>query len=297
MFYFHQFPAYFIPANLVAIPVSFLAIYSGVAVLATSFVQVISNFFGIITNYLLFALNTSVGFIEKLPYSVLHITSIFAKETILIYLFIISIFILFSIKRKNLIYSTLGLLLLLSLSFSLTETIRLRQQKIIFYSTGKQSAIGFINGKQQTLIADSILINDKKANKFQLDGAKSLYGITKVNAIAIDTVFDLHQQLPKELHPLYSLGNNFMFLNKRVAVVEIMPIPAGNCARLKVDYLVIRHNPKIIISNLLKLYEPGLIIFDGSNSIYKTDKWLAECKKAGLKACSLKDSGAYIVDL
>jgi competence protein ComEC len=88
MLYFHQFPAYFIPANLVAIPLSFLAIYSGVAVLATSFIPTISNIFGMLTNYLLFALNYSVRFIEHLPHSVMPVTSIFTKETILIYLVI-----------------------------------------------------------------------------------------------------------------------------------------------------------------------------------------------------------------
>jgi hypothetical protein len=45
------------------------------------------------------------------------------------------------------------------------------------------------------------------------------------------------------------------------------------------------------------MYEPGCIIIDGSNSFYKTEKWMAEFKKAGWKAHSVKKSGAYIVDL
>jgi len=297
MLYFHQFPAYFIPANLVAIPLSFLAIYSGVAVLATSVLPVISNIFGILTNYILFALNYSVGFIEKLPYSVLHLTTIFTKETILIYMIIILLILFLTYKRKELFYITLGLILILSTCFTFTEINREKQQKIIFYASGKQSAIGFINGKQQTLLADSVLVKDKIANKFQLAGARTLFGIQSENAFALDTVAKYYQKLSKDLKPLYSLGNYFMFQNKRIAIIDSLPKSGGAGSKLQVDYLWIRHNPKIRIADLKQLYNPGMIIIDGSNSFYKTEKWMKEFRNVGLKAYSLKNSGALVIEL
>ncbi len=297
MLYFHQFPSYFIPANLVAIPVSFLAIYSGVAVLATSFITTISNFLGIITNYLLLILNTAVAFIEKLPYSVIHFNSIFTFQTVSIYLIIILIMLFVYFRKKELLFALLGLGLIFSISLTFTELKRQRQQKIVFYSTGKQTSVGFINGKQQTLVADSLLILDKKANKFQLDGAKTLYGISMANAFALDTVTKDFIRLPENLNPLYSLGGNFLFHDKRLIMLSHIPEPRGNYRKLNVDYLLIRQNPKFRIDYLTALYNPGMIIFDGSNSVYKTEKWVTECKKAGIKAYSIKDSGAFIVDL
>ena len=297
LFYFHQFPAYFIPANLVAIPLSFLAIYSGVAVLVISFIPIISNILGLLTNYLLFALNNSVEFIEKLPYSVFHVTSIFTKETILIYMIIISIILFFTLKRKEWLYPILGVALVLSSCFAFTEIMRQRQQKIIFYSTGKQSAMGFINGEQQILLADSVLIKDKIANKFQLAGAQNLYGIKSGKQIAIDTIGWKSGKLGSELKPLKGLYNYLFFHNKRIAFIDRIPEIKGNYSALKVDYLVIRKNPKIKVSELQKLYTTECIIIDGSNSFYKTSKWMDDCKLAGIKAHSIKDSGAYIVDL
>jgi len=297
MLYFHQFPSYFIPANIVAIPVSFLAIYTGVAVLATSFITTISNFLGIITNYLLLVLNTSISLIEKLPFSVIHFNSIFTFQTISIYLIIILIMLFIYFQKKELLFTLLGLILILSISLTFTELKRQRQQKIVFYSTGKHTSVGFINGKQQTLVADSLLILDEKANKFQLDGAKILYGISLANAFALDTVTKDFNRLPENLNPLYSLGGNFLFHNKRLTMLSQIPVPKGNYRKLNVDYLLIRRNPKFRIDYLTALYNPGVIIFDGSNSVYKTEKWVTECKKAGLKAYSIKDSGAYIVDL
>jgi len=297
MLYFHQFPSYFIPANLVAIPVSFLAIYAGVAVLATSVVTAISNFFGIITNYLLLVLNSSVEFIEKLPYSVIRFNSVFTFETITLYIIIISVILWIYYGNKKQLYATLVLVLLFALSITITELRRQRQQKIIFYSTGKQTSIGFINGKMQTLVADSLLIRDEKANKFQLDGARLLFGISAASAIALDTVTENYKRLPETLAPLYSLGGNFLFHNKRIILLSNIPEPKGNYRKLNVDYLLIRHNPKFRLDYLTALYNPGVIIFDGSNSIYKTEKWISECEKAGIKAYSIKNSGALVVDL
>ncbi|MFA5971691.1 MAG: ComEC/Rec2 family competence protein [Lentimicrobiaceae bacterium] len=297
LLYFHQFPAYFIPANLIAIPLSFLAIYAGVAVLATSAIPVISNFLGLLTNYLLFALNYSVGFIEHLPYSVLKITSVTQKEMILLYLMLLSILLMFFYMRKALLYIPLALALVLSVSFSYTEIIRQRQHKIIFYSTGKLSAVGFINGKEQIVLADSLLIKDVKAVKFQLDGARSLYGISTVNAFALDTITAYYQHIPEEITILQSKGNNFLFHGKRMVIIDSIPNVRGTCTKLKVDYLVIRNNPKLRITDLQQLYQPECVIIDGTNSFYKTEKWMAEFKKAGLKVYSVRNSGAYIVDL
>lgn len=297
MLYFHQFPIYFIPANLIAIPLSFLAIYSGVAVLVTSAIPLISNLLGVLTNYLLLFLNYSVGFIEQLPYSVLKIDFIFTREMILLYLILVSLLLCFSLKKKVMLFIALGIILLISVSYTFTEIARQKQQKIIFYSANKQSAIGFIYGEQQILLADSELIKDKMANRFQLDGAKSLYGIKFVNAFALDTLTDSDQSFRTELMPVRSLANNILFKNKRIAIIDSIPKLKGNCMKLKVDYLVVRNNPKLQISDITHLYQPALIVIDGSNSIYKTGKWLAECKKAGLKAYSTKNAGALIVEL
>ncbi len=297
MLYFHQFPAYFIPANLVAIPLSFLAIYAGLSVLVTSAIPLISNFLGLVTNLLLFCLNYSVSFIEHLPHSVLKISSIFTREMILLYLILISIILLFTYKKKSMIYISLCFILLVSASFTQTELKRQRQQKIIFYSTGKQSSVGFINGRQQILIADSVLLRDKKASKFQLDGAKYLYGTIDTKAVAMDTITGYFQQLPAEFYPLRSLGNNFLYRDKRIAIIDSIPKRVGECKKLSVDFLVIRNNPKLRINDLKLLYLPGIIIIDGSNSFYKTDKWMTDAQKAGLKAYSIKSKGAYVVDL
>jgi len=113
----------------------------------------------------------------------------------------------------------------------------------------------------------------------------------------MDTITGYYQKLPEELSPLRSLGNYFLFHDKRIAVIDVLPKLSGECIKLKVDYLVVRKSPQLRVNDLQHLYQPGIILFDGSNSFYKTEKWLTELKKAGLQAYSVKNSGALVVEL
>lgn len=295
--YFKQFPAYFIPANLIAIPVSFLAIYSGLAVLVTSFWPFVSNLFGVVTNFLLLVMNHSVEFIEHLPYSVLKITSVFTTDMILLYLLLISILLLFHFKRKELVYVSLFFLLLVSVSFMQTGLARQNQQKIIFYSSNKQTAIGYVSGKQQILIADSVLLNNIQARKFQLDGATALFGTKDLKEIALGSDTDTTLHCPSLNMKTRNEGVYMLVQNKRIFIASSIPKTISDNAKLKVDYLIIRQNPRITIQDILKLYKPEMIIIDASNSEYRTEKWINECKKAGIDAYSIKKSGALTIDL
>ncbi|MFN8134429.1 MAG: hypothetical protein U0Z17_04085 [Bacteroidales bacterium] len=152
-------------------------------------------------------------------------------------------------------------------------------------------------GNEQVLIADSILISDNKAMKFQIDGSRTLYGIQALSVSAIDTLTGGHAKYFTSNGLLITLGRNLIFHNKRIAIIDSLPQVRGNIKKLAVDYLWIRGNPRLRIADLQKLYEPGLILLDGSNSYYKAEKWMAEFRKAGLRAWNLKQSGAYVVSL
>ena len=72
LFYFHQFPNYFLITNLIAIPLSSLVIYSGMLVLLTSPIAWLSHFFSHLMVWLLTALNFTVKYIEELPFAMLR---------------------------------------------------------------------------------------------------------------------------------------------------------------------------------------------------------------------------------
>ena len=65
----------------------------------------------------------------------------------------------------------------------------------------------------------------------------------------------------------------------------------GN-TQVKVDYLLLSHDPRITVSDLAKIFEFSMVVMDGSNSIWHINQWTDECKKYGYSYYSTRNEGA-----
>lgn len=295
LFYFHQFPQYFIPANLVAIPLSSVVIYSGLLVLATSFLPIVSHFFGIITNFLLFCMNSAIAFIEHLPHAVLSITNVYFKEMLLLYFLITAIFLLFKLKKKYYLFASASVLILLSISFSVTLIQRQKQNKLVAFQMNKLDAIGLIDGRHEVLLADRVVLADPKAENYQLKPARNYYGIRHLHV----ATFENPAYVPDKLQSHFTeLGKFYLYGNRRIAVIDsVPPYTGGSIIPVKIDFLFLHKTQRIKISDLLRYYSPQLVIIGNSVSVYRTEKWLSECRLLRISAHSLRTGGSYTADL
>lgn len=100
LYYFHQFPNYFIPANLIAIPLSSIALYTTIlTIIFTPFVWLITVC-DFILKWSLKIMNSSLNMIEKLPYSVSENIYINQLESLLLCIYIILLILLFVHKYR-----------------------------------------------------------------------------------------------------------------------------------------------------------------------------------------------------
>ncbi|CAN5266857.1 hypothetical protein BH20BAC1_BH20BAC1_16860 [soil metagenome] len=67
--------------------------------------------------------------------------------------------------------------------------------------------------------------------------------------------------------------------------------------KIKIDYLVISGNPRLYMQDLLKTFDPAIIIFDGSNPLWKIEKWKKDCERLHLRFYSVPEQGAFIQDI
>jgi competence protein ComEC len=67
--------------------------------------------------------------------------------------------------------------------------------------------------------------------------------------------------------------------------------------RIKIDYILLSHNPHVDISRLHDYFIYELIIFDSSNTPFLIRKWKSACKKLPLRFFSVPDEGAFVVNL
>ncbi len=88
IYYFHRFPTYFLPANLLIVAITNGIMYCLVALMAFSAFVPVAKLLGMMVQYLLFFTNRLVLSIDQLPMSIIQFINMNVAQTILLYLFL-----------------------------------------------------------------------------------------------------------------------------------------------------------------------------------------------------------------
>ena len=294
LYYFHQFPNYFLLANIVAIPLSSLVIYSGMIVLVTSMVPVVSNFFGQVTVLLLKFLNGSIGWIENLPYAVSSGIPFKLSEMWALYLVMILFFIAIAFRNKRALFTGFAVFLIFFSLRSYYGSIAANQNKLIVYSANKSSVIQWVNGTNSIVLADSVFKADVSKQDFILKRANTLMGIRESNFLPLLSNVDSLVQFSPFLS---GFANFYLFNDKTVAIIQKLPQAKGLSAPLKVDYLILSGRMFGHLAEILPVYNPQQVILDGNFPGSELKKWISEGKQAGIPVHSVKKDGAFIAEI
>jgi len=280
IYYFHQFPLLFLLSNVVAIPLSTIALWGCIFLVFVSPIHVVALYLGKAVTISIWLLNHAVLFINAIPFSLWDGLTISVAETIILYFIVI--FFLYWLIKKNIpafklgIYSTLlfsGLIALHRWNFS-------KQKKLIVYNVPSHKAIDFIEGNAFHFYGDSDLVEEGLLQNFHLKPGRISFMLSKR-----DTSSLFHQK-------------NFLgFYGKRILMIDSAINYTPLSKKINVDYIIISKNPKLFISNLVKVFECGVYIFDASNPMWKIDKWKKDCEELHLRFHSVPEQGAFITDL
>ena len=109
LFYFHQFPIYFLVANLWVIWASSLILYVGILFFAVSFWPTCQMLFGLILKNAVAGLNASMYYVLHLPGSVVSTLSFDTWEIVTLYLILLLFVLLIKLKDKRFLLACLVL--------------------------------------------------------------------------------------------------------------------------------------------------------------------------------------------
>jgi competence protein ComEC len=286
IYYFHQFPVYFLLSNLlIVLPVAFI-MYAGIAFLIIPYSLIIQPL-GKFLNWLINFTNDILYKIEQLPFSVLEGLWVSGFE----YLLISSLIILFvfwqSFRNKFLIWLSFFIGIILAFSLSIKSIENFKRHELIFYSLRKNTAIAYLFKGRSIIITD---INPSdKLYTYSIKPSISMSGIEE------SLVFNPEQQFSGSYYwsdsDFMQFGNfrilrwrnefNKLFLNKRIEV-DILLLSKGSAQELR------------YISEMVDFKS---IIIDSSNPEYKIEAWQNEAKSLKISCISLKKYPAYIVKL
>ena len=293
LFYFHQFPNYFLISNLFVIPVSTAIIYGGILLFFISPLTELATWVGWFIGKIVHFLNWFVIGVEDLPYALLQGISISLVETGLIYLTLMMTILYFMKKQTVYVYATL-ILIVCVLSLQMVESTQIRnQQQLIVHSIPKTTAINLIEGKTAIMVADSAFVYNKSMMAFNVLPYWWERGVDEEN-VSIIKVEQLLRTFKKNRTTmvyktfLQSGGKSIFVLN------DIDLLTTHSATPLSIDYLILSGNIRINMMDLLRKFRFKQLILDSSNSTYRTERWLKEASELGIPCYSVQHSGAFI---
>ncbi|MCX6292101.1 MAG: ComEC/Rec2 family competence protein [Bacteroidetes bacterium] len=292
LFYFHQFPNYFLFSNMLVIPLSTVIIYGGILLFVISPVTIVAKYVGLLLGQTVHLLNQTVIFIEHLPHSLWQGISINLYETYLLY---ISIFMLiFFLMKKETNYLTASLIATVVLfTFFIMDNMQWnRQKQLIVYDIPKTSAVNLIDGTSSVLIADSSILQNKSMMMFNIVHYWWDCGFTEEH---VESVTNLGESCKLKSGNVF-LYNDFLFFDgKKILILNDARILKNNKALpFKPDYIILSGNIKTGLQKIKNKVHFGKLIIDSSNSEKRTGQWLGEAKQLGIDCYSVLQSGAYV---
>jgi competence protein ComEC len=240
-------------------------------------------------------------FIEKLPYAIIKGIDISVAECWLIFLIILLSAAFIEYKKYIYIFSSLLFCLVLCI-YNLAEKVeQYNQKKVFIYHINKLTAINFIDGSDNILIADKELINNPDKMMFHIYHNWYRSGINTVKFINVN-----YLDKKRELHNMYRINNDKLFIKENylqfynhtfVIINNRKQLFDSLKYRLPVDYVIITKDPDITLNDINRNFEYKAIIADASNSNFKINNWLNELAEVNNKFYNIKDKGAWVLDL
>ena len=168
IYYFGQFPNYFLLANLFIIPVSFIMTITGVVTLVLSFNSFLSNCIGYILRFEVKLMNEGIQFIEKLPGALTSHISINFTQVLLLYIIVLILCFCQKKRKKKIFFS---IIIILNL-FLCIHTIQIFQCKhhidVVNYEIPKSAAFQFCYCGNAIVFSDSISNEQDKHYQYHI---------------------------------------------------------------------------------------------------------------------------------
>lgn len=282
IYYFHQFPNFFLLANILIVSLSGLILYMGIIFLAFSWIPAVSHLLGKIISWMVGVMNTIVLKINELPYAVWDKIPATVFSTWLLYAIIIGLYAWIVNKNKKALRWTLFCLLAFGIINSYSKWKTVNQQKIVVYDVPRHQAIDFISGNTYQFVGDSLLLKDGMLQNFHLQPTRIAWRL-KEKTDSIPGIFQ----------------NNmfYQFNNKKIVIADRPFSCIASAQKIDVDIIIFSKNPSLSISQMASVFNCKQFIFDASNSLWKIGKWKKQCEELHLPFHSVPDKGAFVLDV
>ena len=285
IYYFGQFPNYFLLANLSIMMLSFIIIVNGMVVLALSFSDFLSMWAGKLLVLEIKGMNGVVRFIEHLPGALTENISVTRLQVLCLYIVIFGLYFLFLQKKKIIFWITYSSFALYALCLVFHRISVNEEESITVYALPKKSAVNFNMGGQSVLLHD--YVDGKKSSdyNFNIHNHERMRGIqSRWISMSVDTI--LYEQPFCKKGPLVRFGKHVFFFLDGDTFLRI------GKNQVTTEYLYLRKNPKNSPEEVMQSIHFQYVIIDETVTPYYENRWIVFCEKEGIPFHSIRQKGA-----
>ena len=297
LYFFHQFPNYFLVTNLAVVPLSSLIIYTGIIALVFGRVRLLGLATAKILVLLIRLLNGIIHFIEELPGSVTRGIYLTTTGMVLLYLLIIFLFLWFERRRASLLWMVLLTGILLNVSFLCKQIHRLGASGLTILQARGQSLLMFTRQDRATIFYNDL----RPVHGISSEPSPVLIG-PELNSSGVSYSRNYwlkgHRSrfINNSRYGVMIRTKRFLFFeNRKVAILERTPPKLLNVL-FKVDILVLTGNHRIDLRKVVELFHPDVVVADATNSQYRIRAWEKESIRLNVHFHAVTTDGAFQKD-
>ncbi len=290
LYYFHQFPVFFWLSGIVVTVAAGVLLLLGIALLALSWIPILSTLLGTLLYYALWAMNSLIFLIQKLPAAVWEGFWLQSWEVYVGY----GVLMLFTytILSRQLKHSLLPLMIVVCWgAYKLQQQYNNSQQyQLVVYQARKQSLLTVIQGNKAINIASEALLQTPALQYLQQNHLWSL-GVQSVtnHTLENDTLTNDYCYYK---HQVLATGQ------KKVLIVNADYQDQISYVPIEVDYVMLSGNPKLKnLQQLDDLCTYQHLLFDASNSYWNIQKWKKQCETLKISYTDISTTGAVIENI
>ena len=273
LYYFHQFPNYFLLSNFVGVPLSGIIIYLDVALLITNSIPMIDSIVSwllVTTTKLMYG---GLQIIENLPFVTTNIW-IDSVQLIFIYASVFAIgLLMYKIKYKYFLLFFVSAILFFGINIfrAVSDT---NIDELVVFNSKRSVTVNMVNIRQNTVITNNVETSKTLAKDFWLH-----HGIAAPDYHILDTIFGI---------------DAFRFADKNFVVISSNKIYDKYATTLlTTDYLIITKGVSPS-ENLLKYYfAPKCIVLTADVGTKSKRVFERLSKTRGIGYYSIAEQGAF----